>query len=357
MHASNDCGPCADPALSRVSYGIVLSGPGLDLLGRAVVGGDPSGVAAFRGRFSIDTTRATPRVIGTVFSTDTLAAWRAALERYGREAPAAGDSAGAVGLSVLAALDRAAAHPQQPLTPMRGTLVRDAAGVHVTGCTPPVAITGPGADSLATAAGADVWFQGHCGGPVRMEWVGGHAIGPPRIDLFVMGLCPYARRLEGQMHDDLAKFAPGQAPLISVHYLLYWDDEGPIRRVGSSHGERERVEDGVQILIRDEHPAAFWRYLWLRSQAEVPWEILAQKSGLSWQDIGSIQRRVARDLDTLLTREHEWNQANYPHIAGSPTVYWSGAPVQSIAQVPGFSAPPHEEEKCSGEAEEKTAAP
>ena len=134
-----------------------------------------------------------------------------------------------------------------------------------------------------------------------------------------------------------------------MHYLLYWDDEGSERRVGSTHGEKERIEDAVQILIRDEHPTRFWRYLTLRSKADVPWEILAQRAGLGWQDIARIQRRVARDLDALLMAEHTFNTHNFPPLDASPTLFWQGAETQTIAVVPGFVAPPEEREKCSAE--------
>jgi hypothetical protein len=233
------------------------------------------------------------------------------------------------------------------MTRARGLLRNTAAGVRLTGCDPPIEVTGDGADSLATASGADVWLQGYCRGPGTLEWVGGHVIGRPRLDLFVMGWCPYARRLEAQMTDDMAKLGPGRVPEIAVHYLLYWDDEGPERRVGSAHGDKERIEDAVQMLIRDQHPSAFWRYVALRSKAEVPWEILAQRAGLGWQEIGSIQRRVSRDLDALLLAEHTFNTRNFPHVDGSPTLFWQGAPAPSITVVPGFSAPPDEKEKCS----------
>lgn len=354
--SDKDCGPCADSLRSRVGYYVAVSPAGLEMLGRAVVGDDARALSVFRSRFNVDTARAVPRAGGAVWSPDTVSMWRKAIERVGSGSRSTGDSTGALGVAVLAALDRAVARPDQPRTPARGMLVRDASGVHLAGCTPPLEVTGAGADSLATAAGTDVWLQGYCRGVGRIEWIGGHRIGRPRVDLFVMGFCPYARRLEAQMCDDLAKLPPDKKPEIAVHYLLYWDDEGPVRRVGSTHGEKERVEDAVQIIIRDEHPALLWRYIKMRSQAEVPWEMLAVKAGLSWQDVGVIQRRLTRDLDAILTTEHEWNQANYPHIDGSPTVYWGGASVRSIADVPGFTAPQHEEEKCSEGSDATSAA-
>jgi len=289
---------------------------------------------------------------GGLLTGDDLARWRAALERYGRSAGTA-DSTGAAGIAALAAIDRARSHPDQPLTAHRGRLIRDAHGVHLDLCDPPIEVTGAGADSLATADGADVWLQGRCRGPDRLEWVGGRVVGRPRVDLFVMGFCPYARRLEKQMAADLAKLPPGKTPEIAVHYLLYWDDDGPVRHVGSTHGERERTEDAVQIRIRDDHPRAFWRYLALRAESESPWEVLAQQAGLGWSDIAAIQRRVARDTDAMLETEHTWNTSNFPHVPGSPTVFWRGAVARSIADVPGFTAPPNEHEQCAEGAGDK----
>jgi len=326
-----------------------VSPAGFELLTRAVSRGDAAAAAAFRPRCTLDTARTRPRVFCTALSPDTIRQWRSSLERLGAAEGAPSDSAGALGVMTLAALDRASARPDQQRTPARGLLKRTAQGVRLTGCDPPIAVTGDGADSLATEAGTDVWMWGACRGPSTLEWIGGHVIGRPPLDLFVMGLCPYARKLEAQMSEDMARLGPARVPEIAVHYLLYWDDEGPERRVGSAHGQAERIEDAVQILIRDEHPAQFWRYLTLRSKADVPWEILAQKSGIGWQDIGKIQRRVARDLDQLLLAEHTFNLRNFAHVDGSPTLFWQGAPAQSIAVVPGFTPPAEEKEKCHDE--------
>jgi len=106
----------------------------------------------------------------------------------------------------------------------------------------------------------------------------------------------------------------------------------------------------VQILIRDEHPTAYWHYLAMRSKADVPWEMLAQRAGLGWPAIGSIHHRLAQGLDSLLEAELGFNTRNFPHVSGSPTVFWKGSVAHSIAEVQGFTAPPREQEKCASEA-------
>jgi len=227
--------------------------------------------------------------------------------------------------------------------------VRGARGVRLEGCEPSLELTGAGADSLASEAGTQAWAQGYCVGGSRMEWLGGHPLGGARIDLFVMSLCPFARRLEASMVEDLARIGAARAPQIAVHYLLHWEDVGGERRAGSTHGDKERIEDAVQILIRDEHPTAYWHYLAMRSKAEVPWEMLAQRAGLGWPAIGSIHHRLAQDLDSLLEAELSFNTRNFPHVSGSPTVYWLGSVARSIGEVPGFTAPPKEQEKCASE--------
>ena len=74
---------------------------------------------------------------------------------------------------------------------------------------------------------------------------------------------------------------------------------------------------------------------------------MGDPGGLGWQDIGRLQRRVARDIDALLLAEHTFNTRNFPYINGSPTLFWQGAPAQGIAVVPGFTPPADEEEKCT----------
>ncbi len=352
--AMDECAPCRDAARSHVEYRVTLGLASRDLVTRAVGRAGVEAKAAFLARCTLDTTTFTPRAYCTAYGADTIQAWRAAVTRLGAASDAMSDSAGLLGIATLAAFDRSLRHPDQPITRVRGWLKQTGHGVQFVGCEPSVYVTGSGADSLASGPGADVWVQGYCRGADSLEWLGGHAMGRDRIDLFVMGNCPFAHRLEAQMVQDMAKLAPGAVPEIAVHYLLHWEDDGMVRRAGSAHGEPERREDAVQILIRDRHPQVFWRYLELRSKADVSWELLAKRAGLDWPAITAIRNQVAGGLDDVLMTEHRFNTANFPRVGGSPTVFWRGLQVASIAEVPGFTAPMNEKEKCEGSGPEET---
>lgn len=352
--AMDECAPCLDAARSRVEYRATLGLASRDLVARAVGRGGVEAKAAFLAHCTLDTTTFTPRAYCVANGADTIRAWRAAVAKFGASSGAMSDSGGRVGIATLAALDRALRRPDQPITRVRGWLKQTERGAELVGCEPTVHVTGPGADSLASGPGADVWVQGYCRGADSLEWLGGHAMGRDRIDLFVMGNCPFAHRLEAQMVHDMAKLAPADLPEIAVHYLLHWEDDGMVRRAGSAHGEAERREDAVQILIRDHYPMLFWRYLELRSKADVSWELLAKRAGLDWPAITAIRNQVAGGLDDVLMVEHMFNAANFPRVGGSPTVFWRGLQVASIAEVPGFTAPVNEKEKCEGSGPEET---
>jgi hypothetical protein len=281
-------------------------------------------------------------------SADTLALWRAALEKLAAGGGAAGDSAGALGMALLAAIDRAEAHPVRMRTEATGRLVREKGRAWLRGCAAPLEVTGAGADSLASAEGTPVWLQGECRGAESLEFRGAHALARPRIDLFVMGHCPFARRLEAHLAEQLAKRSAAEMPVIAVHYLMFWDPEkAPESRAASLHGDAERVEDGVQMLLRDTQPQHFWPYLRLRAKSDEDWEVLAQRAGVPWQAIEGMRRRLARDLDAMLLAEHRQVLRDFPKIAGSPTVFWQGVEVAGIERVPGFLAPAESsKEKC-----------
>src|SRR5882724_10599413 len=109
--AAGDCNPCADAARSTTSYAVVVGSAGRELLTRAIAHGDAAAAESFRARCRADSSGDQPRYTCTTLSADTLERWRAAIERFGAESGAAGDSAGGLGIATLAAIDRATAHP------------------------------------------------------------------------------------------------------------------------------------------------------------------------------------------------------------------------------------------------------
>ena len=346
--ARADCEPCAAAARSVPRYAFAVTKPGREMLLQAARHTNMVFALASARACGWDSLGTAPgyRVVTT--SADTLALWRAALEQLAAGGGAPGDSAGALGLTLLSALDRAAAHPVRMRTEASGRLVREKGRVWLKGCGAPLEVQGAGADSLASSEGAPVWLQGECRSSGSLTYGGGHALARPRIDLFVMSRCPFARRLEAHLASELARRGAADTPLISVHYLLYWDPAATGEtRVESLHGTAERLEDGVQILLRDTQPRHFWPYLRLRASSDEPWEVLAQQAGVGWQAIEAIRRRLERDLDGLLLAEHRSVLRDDPHVTGSPTVYWQGVEVEGLSKVPGFKAPSEPAtEKC-----------
>ena len=345
---ADSCAPCREAARSQPRYLFAVSAAGREMLMQAVRRTNMVFTLATARACAWDSLATPPGYHMATTSADTLALWRAALERLAAGGGVSGDSAGALGMSLLGAIDRAAAHPVRVRTEVTGRLVHEKGRVWLRGCGAPLEVTGAGADSLASAEGAPVWLQGECQAGERIEFRGAHALARPRIDLFVMSHCPFARRLESNLAEQLAKRGAAGTPVIAVHFLLFWDpDRTPETRAASLHGDAERVEDGVQMLLRDSQPQHLWPYLRLRAQSDEDWEVLAQRAGVPWQAIESMRRRLERDLDDMLVAEHQQVLRDFPRVAGSPTVYWQGVEVAGIERVPGLLAPAESsKEKC-----------
>ena len=112
-HAAVDaCAPCSDAAHRRPVHEVMLTSPGRAMLVQAA------------GRMSLrlgmdtfasctwDSLAATPGWTCTTASRDTLTLWRQALERFAASGAVTGDSANAVGMNVLRAIDRTAVLPR-----------------------------------------------------------------------------------------------------------------------------------------------------------------------------------------------------------------------------------------------------
>lgn len=349
--SADSCAPCGDAARSQPRYTFAVTPAGREMLIQAARRTNIVFTLATARACAWDSLATAPGYQFTTTSADTLALWRVALEGLATAGGAKGDSAGALGVSLLARIDRATAHPVRMRTEVTGRLVREAGRVWLIGpqgCGARLEVKGSGTDSMASAAGTPVWLQGECRSPGSLDFRGGHALARPQVDLFVMSHCPFARRLESDLAEQLAKRGAAGTPVIAVHYLMFWDpDRAPETRAASLHGDAERVEDGVQMLLRDSQPQHFWPYLRLRAKSDEDWEVLAQRAGVPWLAIEGMRRRLARDLDDMLVAEHRQVLRDFPRVAGSPTVYWQGVEVAGIERVPGLHAPPaSSKEKC-----------
>ena len=233
-------------------------------------------------------------------------------------------------------LGRSALEP--PVVGLTGTLARAGGGWELTGCAGRTTLTGDFPMQLEPLAGRRVWVKVRCDAPDSAHALGGHALGDSVVDLFVMGLCPFARELEGAIAADLARGDSLRRPPIRLHFLFYATDSAGMLVVRSLHGPRELVENVVQMAVQELEPARLWRYLAARSaDPNADWATLARDAGLSWRTLAEIERRVDVDAQDLARSEWRRVSADWPYVDGSPTVYWLGAEVRSLSAVPGFA--------------------
>jgi hypothetical protein len=153
------------------------------------------------------------------------------------------------------------------------------------------------------------------------------------LDLFVMSLCPFARRAEAEIIPRLLA-ARGTRPALQVHYIFYPLAAGPNGPYTCMHGEDEVRENLVQMLLRDEHPVAFLPYLQLRATSDEPWGVLAARAGLDAGDVLRISRRISADRQALIQHEYDYVARVCSVRDGSPTFLWESQSVDGVQNVP-----------------------
>ncbi len=281
-----------------------------------------------------------------------------------RAARAAGLAA-ALALAPLAAPAQAAPRAAPPAAPclrcpdsltvtdgtpgieLTGRLSRVDGHVVLDGCMGRVTLEDVLGESVEPLVGREAWLNAVCTGRGRAAAMGGHALGDSVLDVFVMSFCPFGRALEHQIATRvLAQGDSLRLPEVRVHWLLYdqTTNQGPVYL--SHHGDNELREDVVQMTIHELEPAKFWPYLLERSGTDTTWTAIAGRVGLGWRTLTEIQRRLEKDVQTYARAEWTSMALNWPHIEGSPTIFWMGRPVRDIADVPGFGRAVMPKEKC-----------
>ncbi len=233
-----------------------------------------------------------------------------------------------------------------PLLGLTGTLQRAGDGLVLDGCGGRTVLESILPDSLAALVGRRVWANVLCTGAGRAAALGGHAVGDSVVDLFVMGLCPFARALESQVAADLGRNDSIARPRLRLHFIFYATDSADARIYHSLHGPREQRENVVQMGLQELANGRLWAYLAQRDTSEADWTVLANRVGVSWRALSEIQRRLDTELVLRTRTEFEDIALNWPHIDGSPTVFWLGREVQSINEVPGFGKSKMPTEHC-----------
>jgi hypothetical protein len=197
-------------------------------------------------------------------------------------------------------------------------------------------ITGPNVPDLAQLDGMSVVATGQARIVGEFD-VTAYAEAKPRtLDLFVMSLCPFARRAEASILDLFEGASSAeQLPELRVHYMFTRKQDGAKVIYSAMHGEDEVRENLVQMTIRDELPRYFQEYLHRRAVSDAPWRAIAADIGLALDAIALIERRISADRDRLIEQEIE-SLRGYGVINTSPTFLWEGERVKDLKQIETF---------------------
>lgn len=167
------------------------------------------------------------------------------------------------------------------------------------------------------------------------------------LEVFVMSLCPFGRKTEKEILTRVQGAAPGAAPVVEVRYIFYNETPGRGRSYASMHGEKEIAEDLVQIVIREDFPKAYHRYLLLRADSDEPWATLASRAGLDFSAIRRIEQRVRNERKALIDREYEYVAGTHDVYDRSPSYVWEGRVVRNLQSVPFFADAVRDSASCS----------
>lgn len=167
------------------------------------------------------------------------------------------------------------------------------------------------------------------------------------LDLFVMSLCPFARRAEASILPRLTGTS-GASASMRVHYIFYAPGPGSHESFTCMHGDAEVRENLVQMLLRDEHPRQFASYLQLRTVSDEPWESLAARAGVDGASVLRIAHRVESDRNALIAREYAYVARQCGVRDGSPTIVWEGRSVERVSEVPLLAGLATTGDRCGG---------
>jgi hypothetical protein len=232
-----------------------------------------------------------------------------------------------------------------PAIQLTGRLAREGESLVLESCSGRVALEGMTGESVEPLVGHEAWINGLCTGRGRIAALGGHSLADSAVDLFVMAFCPFGRALEKQMAADILRDTLALPP-VRVHYILYTLDDSRGSITYAKHGDQELRETIVQQAVRELEPRKFWPWLQERASSDSSWTWIADRVGIAAATRAEAQRRLDHELQDRAHAEWQAMTVDWPHIDGSPTVFWRGRLVNDIADVPGFNRAKMPGEKC-----------
>ena len=198
-------------------------------------------------------------------------------------------------------------------------------------------ITGTKLEDLKRRLGKPVVADGSIKVPGQFEVTGFLDKRENTLELFVMSFCPYAQRAEMAIYNYLAQTNGNAKPALDLHFVIYKQKKEGREVFAALHGEEELTENLVQMIVRDLFPGALEPYLRLRAgSGKVPWQSLAEKAGLTQENVAQVQTAIVNQRDSLLRQEYDYAFGRYGISDGSPTFVWESERVPDLQKIDAF---------------------
>lgn len=168
---------------------------------------------------------------------------------------------------------------------------------------------------------------------------------PNTLELAVMSHCPFGRKAILGVITALRQRSQSLPPLqLQLRYIFKENHENGVTTYAALHGDTERAENLVQIVLRDEYTANFEDYLFARASANLdaspsldkPWQDIVRGIGMSDQEIAHIQARINSSADQLIAAELADSRAHYGDLNASPTFIYESVVLPGPEGVPGL---------------------
>lgn len=157
------------------------------------------------------------------------------------------------------------------------------------------------------------------------------------LEVFVMGLCPFAQQAELAIYHHLSQTNIQRPVNLELHYILYKQTQDGKEVFTSMHGEEEIVEDLVQMVMRDRCGPWLRPYVLRRATGDkAPWRTVAENVGVPPEVIGEIESAITKERDSLLQAEYDYVFGQHQIADNSPTYVWEGERLPDIRQLAGF---------------------
>ncbi|MDJ0838648.1 MAG: hypothetical protein QNK37_19180 [Acidobacteriota bacterium] len=247
--------------------------------------------------------------------------------------------------SIHAKLEKAEANPIWEMTSIAGRLLKRDGKLWLDDPRGRFSLTA--ANELESLVGESLRIEGVVKQRATLEVASYSAYPEDTLEVYVMSVCPYARKAEHALLDYLAA-NPGKAPNLSVRYIFFKDPKQPDAPFISMKGAAEIEENLVQMIIRDQYPELFHAYLMERAADDGPWRQLAGKLGMDRSTVKGIADTIAQEGELLIAQEYAYVAGERGIRDGSPSFTWRGEVVTELNRLEPFRDFSLSDASCNG---------